>query len=120
MLLALIVLPLIIEGEAPRPAVADQPSLSKPVIPKHEGLYHEHNETANECGILDRITRISVVVRLRLNTRPPHTRCLLFRLPHCLVVPMPTVSLPEGVQTEEPLQTTDLLICDGGPSRRSG
>ena len=31
--------PLIYEGEAPRPAVADQPSLSKPVIPNSSLLY---------------------------------------------------------------------------------
>jgi len=31
--------PLIYEGEAPRPAVADQPSLSKPVIPNSMLLY---------------------------------------------------------------------------------
>jgi hypothetical protein len=32
-LLALVILPLIIEGEAPRLAIAGQPSLSRPVIP---------------------------------------------------------------------------------------
>ena len=38
--LALVMLPLINEGEAPRLAIADQPSLSKPVIPIAGIVYH--------------------------------------------------------------------------------
>jgi hypothetical protein len=79
-LLALVFLPLIIEGEAPRLAIAGQPSLSRPVIPATPIIAYSAGPVQDAQHLL---------FQFLAAYRPPHgTLCLPLRQ-RCPLVILP-------------------------------